>query len=245
MTQKVFDPRTRLTAVMCLSSLAIIFNDPAWLAGTFVVACFLAELFRSSVFTFIWKLRYLIGIFIVMIFIQSVFTKGGDSIITFGDITLLTTKGLYSGLSIILRLAVLSVCAGILSASGSRDIIQGLYQCRLPYELVFMVLVSIRFLPVLKQEITDCHTAIQLRGIVLKELKTRDKFRIILLLIMPMMSSILEKARELAVVIGMRGFRAYPKRTSLRRLKYGSKDYVMTLLIFLSALSALYMYIFH
>lgn len=242
MTEKAYDPRTRLTAAMCLSGLAVILNKPAWLAGTVLTALLLAGMFNSSVHRVLWRFRYLLGVFIVMVFVQSIFTPEGRAVLAFGHMVILTDRGISLGLSIILRLAILMVTASILWSGGSRDIIQGLYQCRLPYELVFMVLVAVRFIPVLRQEVTDRYTALQLRGVDIRKLKIGQKFKVIYFLALPGIAGITEKARDLSITVAMRGFRAGPRRTSLRSLKFGWRDYILILFIFSAALTALYLY---
>ena len=44
------------------------------------------------------------------------------------------------------------------------DLIYGLIAMRLPYELAFMVLLAIKFLPLFKEEFTDSIIAVQLAG---------------------------------------------------------------------------------
>ena len=46
-----------------------------------------------------------------------------------------------------------------------------------PYEIAFMVLMAIRFLPVLGEEVRDALTAIQLRGVKIKEIPLGQKSR--------------------------------------------------------------------
>ena len=57
----------------------------------------------------------------------------------------------------------------IIMTSHSRDYVLALVQLKIPYEIAFMVLVSLRFLPVFIEEIKDTLVAMQLRGLTCKE----------------------------------------------------------------------------
>ncbi len=244
MTAKSIDPRTKLFLVMCITSLAIIIDDKIWLSYVLIFSVILSVAFKSNACSILWNFRKFIWIFILMILIQSIFTRGGEVIISLGNITILTDKGFDTGLSVILRLAIIFITATILSTSSSRDIIQGISQCRVPYELVFMIAVAIRFLSRLSREVNDSYTALQLRGVDFSRLKLRVKIQIYSYLIMPMIASITSKAKDLSMAVEMRGFRACPQRTSLRRLRCGLADYLIMTVSILSALSALYIYFF-
>ena len=84
-------------------------------------------------------------------------------------------------------------------------------------------------------------TAIQLRGLDFEKVPTGKKIRIYSYLIMPMIASVIGKAQDLAIAVEMRGFRAFPYRTSFRMLRFAPKDYilmitagVLTVLVFFS-----------
>ncbi|ACB83934.1 energy-coupling factor transporter transmembrane component T family protein [Natranaerobius thermophilus] len=222
-----YDPRTKLFIVMCLSSLAVFLEDLVLMTGVLIVALGISFYFQSEVLKAIYKLRKFLWIFVAMVFIQSIFTSGGEELFSIGDITVLSSLGVTRGISIILRIMIILVSATIMGTSSSRDIVQGLYQWKIPYELAFMVAIAIRFLPLLKEEAVDIITAIQLRGLELEKVPWGKKIKIYSYLIMPMISSVIVKSRELAIAVEMRGFRAYPTRTSYRVLHLSIKDYAV------------------
>ena len=231
-----FDPRTKIVLVMSLTSLAVFVGDPYWLGGLLLVSLFLSYYFKTSLIKVLVKFKKFIGIIIGMIFIQSIFKPGGESLLSIQGIAIITSVGLYKGIAILLRMLIIIVSATILGTSNSRDIVQGLYQWKIPYELAFMVSVAIRFLPLLKEEAIDIYTAIQLRGLNIKELSFKDKVKVYSYLIMPLISGVINKAKELAISVEMRGFRASPNRTSYRCLKLKGSDYfVMTLSLVITA----------
>lgn len=238
-----FDPRTKIILVMSLTSLAVFINDPFWLAGLLMAALFLSYYFRSRLVKVLVKFKKFIGVFIGMIFIQSIFQSGGESLLTIHGFSLITTVGLLQGVSILFRMLIIIVSATILGTSNSRDIVQGLYQWKIPYELAFMVSVAIRFLPLLKEEAVDIYTAIQLRGLNIKELSFKNKIKVYSYLIMPLISGVINKARELAISVEMRGFRASPTRTNYRSLALKKSDYILMTLSLLLTAALLFIYI--
>lgn len=52
----------------------------------------------------------------------------------------------------------------LLLTAKPMELVLGLIRLKIPYEIAFMVLLAIRFLPVLVEEVQDALTAIQLRG---------------------------------------------------------------------------------
>ena len=70
-------------------------------------------------------LLYIVVFIAVM---QSVFTPGGQVLISGGGIHLLTVGGLKAAGEFILRMLIIITAAGLLSTSNNREIMQGLIQ---------------------------------------------------------------------------------------------------------------------
>jgi len=90
-----------------------------------------------------------------------------------------------------------------------------------------MVSIAIRFLPILKEEMSDMIIAIQLRGIDIKKVKLIKKIKIYKYIMLPIVTNSILKARELSLAMEMRGFRAYSTRTSYMVLKMNRLDYLI------------------
>jgi len=242
MNSAKYDPRSKLVLVMAISSLAVVLNDVILMLGVMAAALLFSLYFKSSLFKVLVKLKKFIGVFAAMIFVQSIFLTGGRELVALGGFTLITTRGLYNGTAILLRMMIIITSATIMGTANSRDIVQGLYQWKIPYELAFMVSVAIRFLPLLKEEAVDIYTALQLRGLDFSRMPLRTKIRIYSYLMMPLISSVLNKARELAIAVEMRGFRAGSTRTSYRQLKLKRKDYLLMAASGLATAAVFYFY---
>lgn len=221
------DPRTKLVIVLILSSFALIYNDFMVLFPILLISIVIALLMGSDLKAIVIGLKKFIYLIIVIAIVQSLFTNSGNPIISIGEFPLITDYGIKKSLEFILRIGIIIVSAGILTTSSSRDIVQGFIQMKIPYEIAFMVSIAIRFLPILKEEMTDSIIAIQLRGVDLKKSKLKDKMKIYKYIFLPIIINSTLKARELASAMEMRGFRAYPERTSFRVLKMGRSDYII------------------
>ena len=237
------DPRTKLVLVMCISSLAVILQDLLLMSGVMLIAVALSVCFGSNFVRGLKRVRAFAWIFVLMVLAQSIFTSGGREILGVGGISLISTLGLQRGGSVVLRILIIVASAGIMTTSSSRDILQGLSQWKVPYEIGFMVAVAIRFLPLLREEALDILTAVQLRGLELDRIPVRQRLRIYSYLLTPMISSVLGKSRELALAVEMRGFRAYPERTSYRVLRPGGWDYAVSVVaVLLTTIFILWVY---
>jgi energy-coupling factor transport system permease protein len=92
-----------------------------------------------------------------------------------------------------------------------------------------MVCVGIHFIPLLTQEMQDSLTAVQLRGIDLKNIPVRRRVKVYTYIFLPAAGSAVIKAQDLAASMELRGFRAYPTRTSLIVLRMNAADYAVSI----------------
>ncbi len=226
-TGSSLDPRAKLVMVLVVSSLAVFTRDVGILAFLFLLSLLASLWVGSDLGGLVKKTRRFFWIFIAMAVIQSVFVSGGTPLLSIGPLVLVTDVGLVRGIQIVLRFLIIVTSALVMTSSHSREIIQGLVQWRIPYELAFMVSVAIRFLPLLQEEMTDMLTAIQLRGVNLKKIPVPRRLKTYSYLLMPMIASVLMKSRDLSMAMEMRAFRAYPRRTSLRILILEPLDYAV------------------
>lgn len=237
------DPRSRLVIVFSLSSLAVFVKSISLLLVVLAVSIALVYSSNGN-FRLIKKAKHFIILFLGIAVIQSIFSPEGDSLLHAGNIILLTTGGLEKGIRVILRMLIIIISASIMTGSSSREIIQGLIQWKVPYEIAFMVSLAIRFLPVLGEEARDVYTAIQLRGIEPARLPLKKRIKLYSYLLMPMLSGVIVKAREISTSMETRAFRVYPERTSYLKLELKKIDYTAIILSLLFLILILYLYLF-
>ena len=233
-TIMTLDPRTKMVIVVCLSTLALIYNTPERLLQLLIATVLLLLLFRIDIPSVWVYLKRFLQLMLVVFIIQCIFTRGGEVLLSLGSIALVSSQGLLAGASLVLRIIVIISAALILTTFSSRDFILGLVQWKVPYELAFMVTIAMRFLPLFRDEFINVVTSVQLRGVELKQVSWGKRIELFRCLLFPVVFSALLKAQQLAVAMESRGFRAYPQRTYLRRLDFIWADYLV-MLIFVSA----------
>ncbi|MCL0070426.1 energy-coupling factor transporter transmembrane protein EcfT [Dehalococcoidia bacterium] len=239
------DPRTKLVMVLCLSSLAVFIRDIYVLVGVLLLSFLISVILKGNLFPAFKQMKRLLLLIVVVAVAQSLFAPAGRTIVALETVPILTTGGLIQGAEFILRMAVIVVSATIVATSSYREIVQGLVQWKIPYEIAFMVSVAIRFLPMLIEEIKDVMLAIQLRGVELQKIPLRKRLRIYSYILTPIVIGTVIKAEKLTAAMETRAFRAYPQRTSYMILKMASIDYMLisfSMLAFISVVIVYYMW---
>ena len=130
-------------------------------------------------------------------------------------------------------LLIIIFSATIVISSSYREIVQGLVQLKIPYEIAFMVSVGIRFLPMLRNEFKDVMTAIQLRGVDFKKIPIKKRVRVYSYVFTPVVAGAIKKAQKLSIAMETRAFRAFPNRTSYLVLKMTARDHIVIVFSFL------------
>ena len=169
----------------------------------------------------LWQLILAIAI------LHSVFAPSGIVWLQIGSIPLLTGGGITQGLLVLIRLAVLLVTGMLFAPYRAGELIQGLVQLKLPYELAYMISVGLRFIPMLREELEDSLTALALRGIPVEALSMKQRLKVYTYLMLPMLAGSLHKAKALALSMEMRGFGAFAVRSSYRKLEMQRKDGIL------------------
>ena len=224
-----YDPRTRLFIVFFISTAAVMIKELMPLFLLLLLTLLLCSFFSISLIGAFKKLKRLWYFFFILALVQSVFTPGGEVLIRLGSIRLLTGAGLEAGISIILRMSIIIYSALILAAAPSMEVVYGLIAMKLPYEIAFMVLLAIKFLPLFTEELTDSITAVQLAGADLARIPLKKKLSLYTYILMPAVAKALKRARYISLSMESRCFRAYPSRTCYCRLNMKKTDYAAIL----------------
>lgn len=227
---RIIDPRAKLCIVTCLSTLAVIIRDLRLLILLSLLTFATSLLLKSPLWIVIKRLRSLIFLFVSMVFIQSIFLQEGHSILRVGRLMLLTDVGMEKGIMIILRMSMMIMCAAILMTSTARILVQGLIQLKIPYEIAFMVMIGLKWVPLLGEEFRDAMTALELRGIAIKKLTIKKKIKLYIYMITPVLTGTIVQSKKMAIAMTCKGLRACENRTSYIVLRFKWFDYVVMVL---------------
>ena len=239
------DVRAKLAIVMGFSTIGVFVQHLYVLAFILLLSVIAAFIFKAELYKALRSTKNLWYIFLIIVVLQSIFIHSGRIFLQIGSFPVLTMGGILKGGEFLLRVAIIVFSATIVSTSNSREVVQGLIQMKIPYDIAFMVSVAIRFLPLLRNEIKDTFTAIQLRGIEIKKIPLKKRIRLYLYVFNPVVAGAIRKAHQLSVAMEMRAFRAYKGRTSLLHLKFCAADYfiMISMLLFTAAVFVIYYYL--
>jgi len=220
------DPRVVFAFMAVMSTYGVVVRQSLVIMGILLfVSVAVAVFFRVQFRKIFGRIKRLLPLIFFVAIAQVVFSQAG------------IIGGVQLGLLVLFRLSLFLTCAAMLTLYPVRGLIQGMAQCKMPYEIAYMVSVGIRFIPQLSQEMKDSLVALQLRGIVITELKLRTRLKLYSYLLLPVLVSCLQNAKELAMSMEMRAFRAYETRTSFYVLKFSKKDKAMLVCIALMAVA--------
>jgi len=236
------DPRSKLSMVMSLSGMGVLINDIRIMIGILFITIIILKLLKVSILKILRKFKRILYMIVVLVIVQSIFFKGGNPIIAVGSVAIISDMGLQKAAAFALRIGIVIASASILTTSSYRDIVQGLVQWKMPYEIAFMVSVAIRFLPTFMEEFKDASVALQLRGVDFEKIPVKKKLTVYSYLFFPVVSNAILKAQELSIAMETRAFRAYPFRTSYLILKIKPLDYIIIAVSFFTAVAGITLY---
>ena len=224
------DPRVIFVLIFVLSTFALLIREDVMAMGFLLAfSLALALALRVRLGRILGRLKRLMWVMVLVVLARSLFMPAGAVLVSAWDIPLLTTGGLAMGALVVLRLLIFIVSAALLTIYRTRALIQAMVQMRLPYELAYMVSIALRFVPQFAENLRDSLIALQLRGIVIEELKLPRRLSLYTYLLLPAIVSALQQAKELAMSMEMRAFRAMPARISYYKLTLKGRDVMMLL----------------
>lgn len=159
-----------------------------------------------------------------MAFLQSILQPQGKVLWHRGNIILLTNGGIILGFTVFLRMLIIVYSVLLLTELDERKLLKGMQQWGMPYEIIFMVKMALKFFPLFKEEAQEVYTALQLRGVRPEKLSIKRKIITYSSFILPILVRIMEKTKETALVMELRGFGIGDNRTSYYHVELNSKE---------------------
>jgi energy-coupling factor transport system permease protein len=230
---KDLDPRTKLFIAVIVSSTAVIMNSSYALIALMIFVLIIIKVFSIPFYRLIGRLKKLIMLLITVAVMQVVFTTSGKVLIDLPFVFGITDRGIFNGIAVILRMLAILFSASILATSKPGELASGIAAMKLPYEIVFMVYIGIRFLPYLSEELKDSFISVQLAGVDLKKISLKDKLNVFTYIFTPAVISALTRARQIAIAAEMRGFRSSDRRTFYKKPIMRPVDFYVIIVVLL------------
>ena len=222
------DPRPKLM-LMAVSSSVCIFSERIIMVCAVIVLLILIMIIGGANMKFALKrVKGIIGLIVTLFIIQCLFVRPESEtavpLLTLGSVDLFYEEGLYLATLLSLRLVAIVVSALILVEGDTRDYLLAFVQMKIPYEIAFMVIVAVHFIPILREEALNIYYCMQMRGKDFKKLNIFEKLKAYFKLCLPILVSALRRADEMSIAMEARGFRARPSRTNMRKLVMQKTD---------------------
>lgn len=221
------DPRVKFLWLLVLFGVALCFNNPAVLGAAvlaLLIVARVAQLTWADLSGFIWLSVWLVFLSVLL---WPVYISQGNRLFTLGPWDI-TTDGIYFGLAMGLRIAVMLLAASILMLTTSPQLITaGLLGLGLNYKVGVALSLTIRFIPLMNSERITILEAQRARGADLVWGNPLQRTLKAAPVLVPLFGRALMTAQNLTVAMDARGFGAGAKRTSIVHLRLTQRDILL------------------
>jgi len=221
------DARVKLFMLLALSTSAVFFRSPKVLLPIFLFTLALVLAGGVSARDAFMRVRGALRLIASLFILQCLFNRSGAPLLRAFGATLITRGGIAAAAYVALRLLIVLLSALIVLTGQRRDYLLALTQLKAPYEIAFMVMAALHFLPLLREQARDVMNAAQMRGARIKKAPIVKRLRLYVTLSAPIVAGAVRKSEQTAVAMEARAFRAYPRRTSMRRLIMKKSDWAV------------------
>lgn len=226
------DPRTKILAVILLMMCFIMLNSYISYAAATVIVLGLLRLSQIPFGLFVRGLKPLLFIFIFTFVYNALFTPG-QAIWSWGVIGV-TSEGLQTGIQFVWRIILLVLLSSMLTlttkplklAQGLTKLTAPLSRFNVPIEqFSIMIVIAIRFIPTIMQELDRILLAQKARGFDLAALPLHKRITAYIPVIIPLLFTVISRAEQLSYAIDARAFGKGKGRTEYQPLQLQQMDY--------------------
>ncbi|MDP4109429.1 MAG: energy-coupling factor transporter transmembrane component T [Bacillota bacterium] len=238
------DSRTKLAIIVGVTLLSFLFFNPVVPAVLSIVV---------FIFNFISTGRYaftnsLTKLFIVTIFLlvlihgfanpigktPALFFGHEFTIPFFGTFSL---EGAYFGLTYGFRVTAIALVSLLyISTTHPTEIVKGFTKLGVPYNIGFMILMSLQLIPISSREAQIIISAQKARGLV--ERTIWDKIKGLVPLFVPLVVISMERMETMAMALEARAFGSSSKPTPLYKVNFSAKDFVIVIFFLVISVAA-------
>ena len=217
------NPVTKLALAAAIIAATFLANTYAALVGLLVLTLLLAA--YAGVFGRLARLlKLLVPIALIMLVLQLVFVRGGDTLFAF-----VTDEGLITGGKACLRLLGVALpLVLMLMITKLTDLANACVEkLHIPYKYAFTFTTALRFVPVFSQEMNAIMEAQTARGVQYDTKNPFKKMQLMLPLCVPLLISSVSKTDATALAAEQRGFYLRTRESSYRRYPFSARDMVV------------------
>lgn len=225
------DPLSKLAVVVIVSLAVYFFKNPLQVLPIPILLFFLAiGLGRVRVSVVFWSFSVFILFGLLVAFFQLVSHQRGELLYELLFLSI-TREGLNLAELFILRMSTIGCAALIfLWTTNPKDFTTGLVYAGVPYRFAFAILVALRFLPLIQDEISKIRDAHLIRG-VKQEKGLRGAFRSWQRYLFPILVNGLRKSETTSIAMDSRGFGLYKTRTYIDEFSWTRSGIVLVVAV--------------
>ena len=239
----------KLFIIILFLVLSFLFTNPIYL-GVLFLCLILISLFADSFKKCLGFMRYFAVIALFFIIFTLLLNKSGDTQLlnfeiyffhrdlSLGFIIISLETIIYSFISI-LQLGIVMFSFALMNILINPDeLMQMLSKLRAPYVFTLIITLTIRFFPILTEDLKKISDVQKTRGFELEEGNFFSRIKNRMVLLLPLLANSLERSVQVSEALEARAFAISKKKVFFRNISLGKID-VLTILINLSLLGGL------
>ena len=155
----------------------------------------------------------------------------------------MTWEGFNYGLNVIFKTLTITLVIPLgVFTTDVDSMIVGMVRARIPYKIAFIFSATLRFFPLLFQEINMIIEAQRLRGLPMEKMNPIQRVSVYAKVAVPLILGAMVKSQQLEVVLQSKAFSGNPDRTYLHESFLGWRDYAIMVFCGLLLLAAFVTY---
>lgn len=156
----------------------------------------------------------------------------------------MTVEGTLYGLNIIFKtLTMVLVVPLAIFTTDVNQMTVGMVGARIPYKIVFIFSSTLRFVPLLLNEVQSIIEAQRLRGMDFEQMGWLKRGRVYATVAVPLILNAMAKSQKLEIVLQSKAFSGSANRTYLHESTLGRIDYLVILCLLVLFITAIVLYI--
>jgi energy-coupling factor transport system permease protein len=224
-------PLPKLLLLIIYSTSVIIFSHVVIAVALFMVVLLFYRFSGLGPGFFLRKLRLILIFGLLMLLVQIISVQEGQLLFEytlFHSISLqIWSAGMAAGLVMMLRfINIIASSYLFVSTTDPNKLVYALMQAGLPYRYGFMLITSLRFIPVFSQDLAVIRNAQMAKGIDLEGVSPGKAIRSVKYLLTPLVICALNKVDCLAISMESRAFGLYHGRSYLYEQDVDIKEWL-------------------
>ena len=230
------DSVTKLVALICGVVLVVFYGGLIFSILFFILVMIMFAISSIGLGTVYKKLKFILTFGLIILISHLIFVRTGDVLIEITPFSyfgsswplLITTNGFLMGLEITFRfLTIITSSMLFVATTDPTKLAYSLMRAGLPYRYGFMLIVTLRFIPVFDMEASVVQYAQRARGLEIDRKGIRKIFKLTKYTFVPLLASALSRVNALTRSMDARGFGLFKNRTYLKQVKPKKVDWVI------------------